>query len=538
MDRHTKVLVIGGGCVGTGILWDLSLRGVDALLIEKEDLAAGATGRCHGLLHSGGRYVVKDKISAKECVEENHIIKRIAAHCVEDTGGLFLQLKAENDEYGEQWIQACRELDMPAQELSPAEVFRIEPRISRKLRRAFKTADASIDPFCLAQSLARCAQRNGSALKTYTRVKGFIFDNAAVVGVKVEDIATGKEETIGCDLVINASGGGVKEIAAYLGVEIPIILNKGTLLVYNHRFVNHCLNYLRPPSDADVFVPVGSVVLLGTTSINVDSPDGLAIGQDEIEKIIAIGSEMVPSLKSARILRAFCGVRPLYAGNSQGNADQGRQVSRNFHVLDHAAVDNIQGILSIFGGKLTSYRVMAEKAVDLACQKLGISCSCQTKDAELRAEIPSVHAVKSPVSHTAVSQKTSERQQYDYTEIEKHWEQPENNEIICDCELVTKAELKVVADDASCKNLNDLRRRTRLGMGTCQGCFCGFRASVCLHGSSQFPDESSDALLSELLKERWKGSRHVLWGKQLQEFMLSRAIYSQSLGINSEVKSS
>ncbi len=534
MDKQTKVIVIGGGCVGTGILWDLSLRGVDAVLIEKHDLAAGATGRCHGLLHSGGRYVVKDKISAQECVEENHIIKRIAAHCVEDTGGLFLQLNPENDAYAEQWIAACRELDMPARELSKEEVFRIEPRISRNLRRAFKTADASIDPFCLAQSLARCAQLNGAALKTYTKVKGFLFEDEAVVGVKVEDIATGKEETIGCDLVINASGGGVKEIAEYLGVDIPIMLNKGTLLVYNHRFVNHCLNYLRPPSDADVFVPVGSVVLLGTTSINVDSPEGLSIGQDEIEKIIAIGSEMVPSLKSARVLRAFCGVRPLYAGGSKGDANQGRQVSRNFHVLDHEEVDHIQGILSVFGGKLTSYRVMAEKAVDLACKKLGISRDCQTQEVSLQADSPRTHAIGASPSHGAISQKTSERQQYTYAEIEKRWENPASSEIICDCELVTKAELEVVSEDDSCQNLNDLRRRTRLGMGTCQGCFCGFRASVCLHGTSHFPNETSDALLDDLLKERWQGSRHVLWGKQLQEFMLSRAIYSQSLAINSE----
>src|SRR2546427_10581254 len=88
-DTSTGVVVIGGGSTGAGVLRDLALRGIDAVLVEKGDLASGTTGRSHGLLHSGGRYCVNDEQAAIECVEEGRILRRIARSTVEDTGGFF-----------------------------------------------------------------------------------------------------------------------------------------------------------------------------------------------------------------------------------------------------------------------------------------------------------------------------------------------------------------------------------------------------------------------------------------------------------------
>src|ERR1700716_4396635 len=89
-DTSTGVVVIGGGSTGAGVLRDLTLRGIDAILVEKGDLASGTTGRSHGLLHSGGRYCVNDEQAAIECVEEGRILRRIARSAVEDTGGDFV----------------------------------------------------------------------------------------------------------------------------------------------------------------------------------------------------------------------------------------------------------------------------------------------------------------------------------------------------------------------------------------------------------------------------------------------------------------
>ena len=86
----TDVLVIGGGATGTGVAWDAALRGFDVVLVDRADLAEGTSGRFHGLLHSGGRYAVKDPHAAEECVAENAILREVAADCIEDTGGFFV----------------------------------------------------------------------------------------------------------------------------------------------------------------------------------------------------------------------------------------------------------------------------------------------------------------------------------------------------------------------------------------------------------------------------------------------------------------
>src|SRR5438132_10245888 len=95
-DSSTGVVVIGGGSTGAGVLRDLSLRGIDAILVEKGDLASGTTGRSHGLLHSGGRYCVNDLAAAIECVEEGRILRRCARSTVEDTGGYFVSVTEED----------------------------------------------------------------------------------------------------------------------------------------------------------------------------------------------------------------------------------------------------------------------------------------------------------------------------------------------------------------------------------------------------------------------------------------------------------
>lgn len=98
-SQSSDVIIIGGGATGAGIARDCALRGLRVILVERHDIATGATGRNHGLLHSGARYAVTDAESARECISENQILKRIARHCVEPTNGLFITLP-EDDLFG------------------------------------------------------------------------------------------------------------------------------------------------------------------------------------------------------------------------------------------------------------------------------------------------------------------------------------------------------------------------------------------------------------------------------------------------------
>src|SRR6476661_4864027 len=117
----TDVLVIGGGATGAGVLRDLALRGIRAVLVEKGDLTHGTTGRYHGLLHSGGRYVVKDPQSASECAAENEILRRIMPGCLEDTGGFFVTTPADDEAYAGRFLQGCRETGVPVKEITVGE---------------------------------------------------------------------------------------------------------------------------------------------------------------------------------------------------------------------------------------------------------------------------------------------------------------------------------------------------------------------------------------------------------------------------------
>src|ERR1700754_447839 len=106
---QTDVLVIGGGATGAAVAWDCALRGFDTILAERRDLAEGTSGRFHGLLHSGGRYAVKDPRAAEECIAENRILRRVAADCIEDTGGLFVTTPFDDPAYADRFILRCRE---------------------------------------------------------------------------------------------------------------------------------------------------------------------------------------------------------------------------------------------------------------------------------------------------------------------------------------------------------------------------------------------------------------------------------------------
>src|ERR687894_3320694 len=142
---QTEVLVIGGGATGAGIAWDAALRGYDVILVDRADLAEGTSGRFHGLLHSGGRYVVKDPVAAEECIAENAILRRLIPDCIEDTGGLFVTTPDDDPAYGDRFLAACRDIGLPAEEIDAAEALRREPRLNPRIRRAFTVPDASIN---------------------------------------------------------------------------------------------------------------------------------------------------------------------------------------------------------------------------------------------------------------------------------------------------------------------------------------------------------------------------------------------------------
>ena len=264
MEKAT-VVVIGGGATGVGILRDLAMRGVDVMLVEKRDLINGASSRYHGLLHSGGRYAVKDQEAAKECIEENTILRKIGKSCVEASGGMFVRLDSDDPDYEKSWVEGCKVSGIEAKHISLDEAFHLEPRLSKHVVSAYLVPDAAIDGFRMSWQNVDSAKRYGGRLKTYTEVISILKDGDEVHGVKVRDVFSGEEYEIGCDILINAGGGWAGKIAEMAGLEVGVQPDKGTLLAFNQRIANHVVNRLHKSSDGDIFVPHGSITILGTT---------------------------------------------------------------------------------------------------------------------------------------------------------------------------------------------------------------------------------------------------------------------------------
>src|SRR3989304_5290054 len=172
--RSSQILIIGAGAIGLGIAWDACLRCYSVTVVEQGDLGQGTSGRYHGLLHSGGRYVLSDPPSARDCGRENEILRRIAPHTIEPTGGLFVSTAHDPGDYPDRWFAACRENRIPVEEISATSALRREPLLTPHLSRAFEVRDASLDSFELLHALARAVRQADGVLLTRHRVVGLV----------------------------------------------------------------------------------------------------------------------------------------------------------------------------------------------------------------------------------------------------------------------------------------------------------------------------------------------------------------------------
>ncbi|WP_432748819.1 anaerobic glycerol-3-phosphate dehydrogenase subunit GlpA [Pectinatus frisingensis] len=526
----TTVVVIGGGATGVGILRDLSMRGVDTILVERDDLGYWTSSRFHGLLHSGGRYAVKDKEAAKECIEENTILRRIGRHCVEATESIFVRAPEDSEEYEHEWVKSCAECGISAIPISMDEAFKLEPNLSRKLLSAYRCPGAAIDGFRLLWQTVASANKYGGKAMTYMEVTGIETENGEVVGVRIRDRWTGKEDKIACDFVISAAGSFSGEVAKLAGLTVNVKPSKGTLIAFNHRICNRVIHRLHKSSDADIFVPHGSITILGTTSID-SAPDDTSTETAEVVEMMKVGEVTFENIYDYRILRVFAGTRPLYSADPNA---KGRSASRGFVALDHAH-EGVKHFFSVCGGKFTTYRLMAEKVCNMVCEQLGVNEKCHTAEENL-VDDPSPELINraKAVFPSYGAELASSRLGNDKLErvIERIEKQPEMKELVCECENVTRAEIEEIAGEPTSHTVSDVRRRTRLGMGTCQGTFCAYRSVGAIDKEDVPWSKDTVNLCKDFLETRWKGIRPVLWGNMLRDIELTRAIYDAALNLS------
>lgn len=507
------VVIIGGGATGVGVLRDAAMRGLKAILVERVDLAQGTTGRYHGLLHSGGRYVVSDPHSATECAEENAILTRIHPDAVEATGGLFVSIEGDDEEYPERFLKGAEETHVPAAEITVKEALRREPRLNPRTVRAFEVQDGTVDGWRMVWGAVESAKQYGAQCLTYHRVTRIESRDGAVSGVVCHADKTGEDVHIECRAVVNAAGpwaGQIVEMAGESGVEV--VPGRGIMIAMNHRLVNSVVNRCVYPADGDILVPVHTVSIIGTTDVRAADPDHLKIEYNEVQQMLDSGEELIPGFRNSRALHVWAGARPLLK-DTRVAADDTRHMSRGMSVVRH----DITGLITVAGGKLTTYRLMAARVVDAVCEELGENLVCRTAD-EAVTTGPTYK-----VTHRLETVEKAKRADHGL---------PDKDPIICECEIVTKKMITDLLDEQPDATFDDLRRQLRIGMGPCQGGFCASRTAGIAHEHGCWSASQATELLRLFMKNRWGGIHPILNGAQAREAALDEWIYHSTFSVD------
>ncbi len=521
---ETQILIIGAGATGAGILRDLTLRGISAILIDQKDACAGATGGNHGLLHSGARYAVKDAHSAAECIEENTILKKIVGHAIDPCGGYFVAVEGDDEKYIADFPVACNKSGIEATKIDIKEAQENEPSIAKNAIAVYQVPDASVDPFMLTfENIASALNHKGSAqFLPHHKIIGFKRENNRIRIAQVLDIQTGRVKEILADQFINASGAWAAQVAELAGASMEMELSKGTLLITNGRLTSRVINRLRAPGNGDILVPGGSISILGTTSVKVQDPNDHYPTIEEVDINLKEGIPMVPALETASYMRAYAGIRPLLKAKADPANDDGRGASRGFALLTHEEETGLTNFLTVTGGKLTTYRLMAEKTVDFICQRLGITAECTT--------------ATTIITPSRLAEWTDPSLTHKYSWWQNH---TPHDYLLCECEVVPRSAVDKILqnwnDNTSGKaQMDTVGSRSRIGKGPCQGTFCSARVTAHLYDCSHtFGNDGIDGLRS-FLNSRWRGQRHIMWGQQFSQAELKEALYFGLLGLEEE----
>jgi glycerol-3-phosphate dehydrogenase len=375
--KQKRAIVIGGGSTGCATAHDLALRGLEVILIDRGDIASATTGRCSCYRHTGARYAVTDKESAVECIEENLILQKIMPpKTMEENEGVYVMCADDDPAYGDLFFDACADCGIPAVEMSPKELFAREPNVSRDIRRvALVHDDAVVEPLRFTLAFAATARLNGAKFLKYTEVKEMLFEGNRVTGIRVQDRVTGEAYDIKADIVINAAGPWAGKVAALANSKVTISLSPGLHVILGVRVSHLVIDRMHKPSSGDFIYPLRNQSILGTSSWSVKDCDYLYLPEDHIKQIRELTGAMVPMCKTAPAISINAATRPLLAmpGKSE------RELSRRFECFDHAVLDNVEGFVTIGGGKMITNRAMAEAISNMVCQKLEIDATCQTR---------------------------------------------------------------------------------------------------------------------------------------------------------------
>jgi glycerol-3-phosphate dehydrogenase len=226
-------------------------------------------------------------------------------------------------------------------------------------------------------------------------------------------------------------------------------------------------------------------------------------------------------------VHAWAGARPLFKDKRVAATDT-RHMSRGMSILDHGTRDGVKGIVSIIGGKLTTYRLMAKNVVDVMCEQLGEDRPCTT-DQEV---VPgSTEGHNYLITHRLHDNEKARAKHLEAAPNTTPSRSAIDDQIICECELMSRKMLTDLLAEQPDATLDDLRRQLRLGMGPCQGGFCSMRATGVALEEGSIDVERATGLLRLFLKNRWIGLWPILYGEQVRQTALDDWIFQGTFDV-------
>lgn len=506
-------IVIGGGVNGAGVARDFALRGLRVALCEKRDIGSGTSGHSSSMIHGGPRYLATERHVTRASAADAGAIRRIAKHLVFRIPFLLPLYRRMPRLYVEALEAYWESYDafQPLKgsyahtRLGRAEALRVEPGLGDDVVGAVTFDEWGIDGTRLCLGNALDARERGATVLAHREVVGFVRDGARVAGVVLD----GGEKLEG-RVVCNLAGPWAPGVAELAGVRVRIRPGKGIHLVYARRVSDYGIMALAIDRRWIFLEPHHNGALLGTTDDDFyGNPDELRATEDEVGYLLEGMASAFPRVREHRFVRAIAGVRPtLY---SYGRLED--RLSRDHRILDHEK-DGAPGLWTMVGGKLAAYRMMAEEFCDVVMMKIGRAAPCRTHETPLPGgrDLPNAQTLADafrvpPIAATRLVTRQGGRAARLLEGGDDAGRTP-----VCPCEPVLACEVAHAVREEGATSIDDIRRRTRLSEGACQGTVCLGHAAACLHAAGAGVARAH-ASLRESLDERFRGRVAALdWG--------------------------
>lgn len=403
IPEQVDVAIIGGGITGAGIARDAARRGLRAAMFEQNDIAYGTSSRSSKLIHGGLRYLQSYEFSLVfESVSERRVVLDLAPHLVNPLAFLFPVYQGSRKGLrtisAGMWLYEGLALFRSPKRhrtLKPSDVAKEEPMLKQEgLQGASVYYDCSTDDARLTLETVIDAIRNGCVAVNRARVDAFTKDDhGRVSGVVVRNMRDGRLKEVKAHTVINATGPWTDEVLAMSGPRAHKMLRptKGIHIVVEKAKlpVQHAVVLFHPTDRRVLFaLPWGERTYVGTTDTDYDEPLGQeAATLADVDYLIAASNAHFPNhqIKREDVIATWASLRPLIAPGPEGGEMAESQVSR-----EHQIVIGEDGLITIAGGKLTTYRKMAKECVDVAVHLLKLS-------GQLPEEIQSGQTFKFPL---------------------------------------------------------------------------------------------------------------------------------------------